>query len=344
MITTRVLATIRRHRMLDAGDAIVVAVSGGPDSVALLHLLLDLRADLDLRLTIGHLDHGLRGEASRADRVFVEELAARRGLPCFARAASALDLARAERRSPEEAGRILRRRFLREVAEETGSRRVGFGHHRDDQAETVLLALARGAGRGGLSGIRPISEGLFVRPLLELSREEILVYLSRRGIAFRQDASNDDRRFPRNRVRHDLMPLLRASLNPRADAAIAGAADLVRDEDAYLDRRARRALTRVLVRAAAPGPPDSAVVLDAPRLAALAPAIGRRVARLALRRAGLARRDLRRARIDEILALASRGGNRSLSLGEGLTARLEYGMLRLEGGAPDGAAPGSVSA
>src|SRR5436190_1714976 len=145
MITTRVLATIRRHRMLDAGDAIVVAVSGGPDSVALLHLLLDLRADLDLRLTIGHLDHGLRGEASRADRVFVEELAARRGLPCFARAASALDLARAERRSPEEAGRILRRRFLREVAEETGSRRVGFGHHRDAQAEAVLLALAPGA-------------------------------------------------------------------------------------------------------------------------------------------------------------------------------------------------------
>lgn len=360
MITGKVIATVRRHGMLEARDRVIVAVSGGPDSTALLHLLLEMRATYDLALTVAHLDHGLRGAASEADRAWVEEMARRLGLPCIARHEDVALLARRERRSPEEAGRIARRRFLREVAQTTGSRRVALGHHRDDQAESVLLSLIAGSGRGGLSGIHPVSEGLFIRPLLDCSRAEILAYLESRGIVPREDASNADMRFPRNRIRHQVIPLLREGFNPRVTEAIARTAEILREEDAYLDRRARRALAFLTVEdgpggagasalaqqdasasAAAPAA-ASTVVLDAPLLRRLPAPLARRVLRLALRRAGLRGRDLARSRIEEILELASRRENRSLSLGESFTARLEYGRLRLEPG--DGPGRGARAA
>ena len=186
----RVLATISRHEMLETGDRVVVAVSGGPDSVSLLHALLELAPRLALSLTIAHLDHALRGEDSDADRRFVEELAARLGLPIVCAREDVAAIARAERRSIEEAGRRARRAFLRQVAGATASRRVCLGHHRDDQAESVLLRLVAGSGRSGLAGIRPVSERLFARPLLDCSREEILAYLASRGIASRRDATH----------------------------------------------------------------------------------------------------------------------------------------------------------
>jgi tRNA(Ile)-lysidine synthetase-like protein len=349
MILDHVIATIRRHGMLEPRDRVVVAVSGGHDSVALLHALLELRSSLYLTLTVAHLDHGLRGAASDADRAYVEAMAERLGLPCVARREEVASLARRERRSPEEAGRIARRRFLRETAEATGSRRVALGHQREDQAETVLWRLITGSGRGGLSGIRPVSEGLFIRPLLECSRADILAYLESRDIVPREDASNTDRRYPRNRIRHDLLPLLRDAFNPRVTDAIARTAEILREEDDHLDRRARRALAALLIgdengapAVASPGagtgtgglasaPP---LLLDAEHLRHLPLPLARRVLRLALRRAGLAGRDLARERIEEVLDLATRGENRSLSLGESFTARLEYGQLRFEKGAP----------
>ena len=330
MILDKVIATVRRHAMLEPRDRVVVAVSGGPDSVALLHLLLDMRPAFDLAITIAHLDHALRGAESDADRAYVEDLADRLGLPCVARREEVAALARRERRSLEEAGRIARRRFLREVAASTGSRRVALGHHRGDQAESVLLRLIAGSGRGGLSGVRPVAERLYVRPLFDCSREEILAYLEARGIPAREDISNADSRFPRNRVRHDVLPLLRAGFNPRVEEAIARTADILREEDAYLDRRSRRVLARLILGDEARAQAlDGPLVLDAARLSRLPAPIGRRVVRLALRRAGLRGRDLARARIEDVLELAGRGRNQALSLGESFTVRLEYGRLHL---------------
>lgn len=341
MILDKAIATVQRHAMLEPRDRVVVAVSGGPDSIALLHVLLEMRPAFDLGLTIAHLDHALRGADSDADRIYVEELAARLGLPCVARREEVATLARRERRSLEEAGRIARRRFLREVAQTTGSRRVALGHHREDQAESVLLRLIAGSGLGGLSGVRPVAEGLFVRPLLDCARAEILGYLEARRIPSREDTSNFDRRFPRNRVRHDVLPLLKEGFNPRVTEAIARTADILREEDAYLDRHARRLLGRLLLEE--PGVPGSAtatgLVLDAARLRRLPAPIARRIVRLALRRAGLKGRDFARARIDEVLALAAQGDNHAVSLGESFAARLEYGRLRLEKQARPAAGP-----
>jgi tRNA(Ile)-lysidine synthase len=340
MILERVLATIRRHGMLETGDRVLVAVSGGPDSLALLHVLRELSEDLPLSLVVTHLDHALRGEAGEEDRRFVERVAASLGLEVVAAREDVAALARREKRSLEEAGRIARRRFFRETAAKIGARRVALGHHRDDQAESVLLRLVAGSGRGGLSGIRPVGEGLFVRPLLDCGREEILAYLSERGIEYRVDASNEEIRFPRNRLRHRVLPLLRAEFNPRVGEAIARTAEILREEDELLDLMARRDLERLLLEPArasrssrrdvgVPDPPS--IVLDAAGLAALPRPIALRALRLALRRAGLRGRDLARERIEELLSLAARGGsNLDLSPGGGITARLEYGRLILQ--------------
>ena len=359
----KVLSTVRRHGMFGTGDTVVVAVSGGPDSVALLHALAALAPELRLSLVVAHLDHAIRADEAQADASFVEALARDLGLAYYGGREGVPALARREHRSLEEAGRVARRRFLREVADRAGARRVALGHNRDDQAESVLLRLVTGAGRAGLSGIKPVADGLFVRPLLDCAREEIVAFLNERAIPFRTDPSNQDPRFTRNRLRLRVLPLLRDEFNPQVAEAIARSAGILRDEDRYLDRAARRAMRKLLVEAApsaagltagqppAAGPAretgrsvpagSSIVVLDATALASLTAAIARRVVRLALRRAGLAGRDLAHARIEEILAAATRGGNLDLTPGGGVHVRLEYGRLLIETGARESVPAGS---
>jgi tRNA(Ile)-lysidine synthase len=181
--------------------------------VALLHLLRRC-GGRGLRVTVAHLDHGLR-RGSREDRRFVERLAREAGLPCVAdrREVPAL---RQRDESPEEAARRVRRTFLLEAARSTGCRRIATGHTLDDQAETILMRLVRGAGPRALAGMARRGPGPFVRPLLGLERAELREYLRRHGLPFREDPTNRDLRFDRNRVRRLVLPLLAETLNPRA--------------------------------------------------------------------------------------------------------------------------------
>lgn len=226
-----VLATIATHRLFEQGETVVVAVSGGADSVALLDFLAT-RAELGLRLVVGHLNHGLRGAEADADERFVCGLAERYGLPVEAARDDVRALSRERRLSLEEAGREARHAFLAAVAERHGATRIALAHHRDDQAETVLMRLIRGAGADGLAGMRPrTGSGLYVRPLLAVSRRDIVAYLRARGLSWREDASNLDQRFLRNRIRHELLPLL-TTYNPAiADQLAATAESLAADGD-----------------------------------------------------------------------------------------------------------------
>jgi tRNA(Ile)-lysidine synthase len=225
----QVLAAIEAHRLFEYGETVVVAVSGGADSVALLDLLAT-RTELGLQLVVAHLNHGLRGAEADTDERFVGGLAERYSLPLEAAGADVRALSRERRLSLEEAGREARHAFLAAVAERHGATRIALAHHRNDQAETVLMRLIRGAGADGLAGMRPrAGDGRYVRPLLAVSRGEIIAYLRARGLSWRDDASNLDQRFLRNRIRHELLPLL-AAYNPAivdrlADTAESLAAD-----------------------------------------------------------------------------------------------------------------------
>jgi tRNA(Ile)-lysidine synthase len=232
-----VRATIRRHSLFSPGERVVVAVSGGIDSMVLLDLLFSLD-DYRLKLVVAHLNHLLRGEESEQDEEFVRESAGRYGIPCLVDRVDVRTLARSKKQSLEEAGREARHRFLEAVVRQQGAEAAALAHHADDQAETVLLRLLRGSGAAGLAGMSPRS-GWKVRPLLDATRGQITGYAAARGIAFRDDSSNTDRRFLRNRVRHDLMPVL-AAYNPAIARTLAATAAILAADDDVLTGRAEQ--------------------------------------------------------------------------------------------------------
>lgn len=213
------LEAVRRDDLLASGETVIVAVSGGGDSTALL-LALDALARSHrqrYRLIVAHFDHGLRGAASAADAEFVADLARRLGVAH----SSARTIAPAPRSNIEEECRRERHRFLAEVARATGATRICLGHTRDDQAETVLMRLARGAGPASLGGMRPRRPDGIVRPLLGITRAECAAYVAAHGITPRHDASNDNDRFFRNRIRRHVLPELSRELGVDMSARLA---------------------------------------------------------------------------------------------------------------------------
>ncbi len=249
----RALAT---HRPFASGAPVVVAVSGGPDSLCLLGTLLALREakypDAPDELVVATFDHGVRGAASAADAQWVADFAAARGLRCVGGRGDALAVARSERLSLEDAARRLRYAFLRRVASEVGADRICLGHTRDDQAETIALNWLRGAGLAGLAGMRPV-EGDLVRPLLDVTHAQTRAYCAAQGWQAHEDPTNDDPRYTRNRIRHELLPLLE-TFNPNLRQTLTRNADLIADDERYLDAQTDAAWPNVLVHDAPPAP------------------------------------------------------------------------------------------
>ncbi len=219
----KVFATIRRHAMLAGGETVLAGVSGGADSVALLHALLALRQRLGLTLHVLHVNHGLRPEAN-AEATFVEDLGLRWGVPVMV---ERVHLVLESGESLEARARGARYAAFRRWAGALGAARVALGHTADDQAETVLMRLLEGAGPRGLAGIPPM-RGRFIRPLIEIRRREIEAELKKAGLTWVEDPSNRDPKFLRNRIRHDLLPFLAATYNPDITEALCRAGALAR--------------------------------------------------------------------------------------------------------------------
>jgi len=222
---------------------VLVAVSGGADSVALLDVLVQLSEER-LNLVVAHLNHSLRGADSDADQEFVARLAAGYGLLCVSKRVEVAALAQSSRLSLEDAGRRARYAFFAETAQTHGATSIALAHHRDDQAETVLIRLLRGAGGGGLSAMSAGSASLLKRPLLQVTRAEIERFLKMRGLTHRTDESNADTTILRNSVRHELIPLLRR-YNPRISERLAATAEILAADEELLDQLTASAYARL---------------------------------------------------------------------------------------------------
>lgn len=231
---TRIENTLREHSCCAPDDCLIVGVSGGADSVALLDLLATLPC-YSFRLIVAHLNHLLRGPESDGDQLFVQQLAERYRLPCEIARTDVRELARTRRISLEEAGREARYAFFEELRQRHHAAAIAVAHHAEDQAETLLLRLVRGAGTGGLSAMAPRSGQGVIRPLLGIRREELRIHLEERGITFREDSSNLDRSFLRNRIRHELLPLLE-SYNPAIAERLAATAGLLAEDQHVLEQ------------------------------------------------------------------------------------------------------------
>jgi tRNA(Ile)-lysidine synthase len=283
-LAARVLDTIRRHALMRRGDRVLVALSGGSDSVALLRVLRELEAAGELAVAgVAHLNHGIR-DAAQDDEQFCRGLAASMSLPFRSDRVDVPALAARLELSVESAGRRARYELFERVAAELAADVVATGHTRDDQAETFLLRLLRGAGSRGLAGIRPRA-GRVVRPLLDVRRGELRAYLAELGQPFREDETNSDRAIVRNRVRAELLPLLARDYSPGIADVLAREAEVARLDEDRLHEEAIDLLDSIVLRSEAGNSnAEDAVELDADGLRALHPALGTRVVRLALER------------------------------------------------------------
>lgn len=340
MLVKSAIRYIEQHRLLEEGDRVLVALSGGPDSLCLLHLLCALRLRYRLYLAVAHLDHGIRAEA-RQEAERVRRLAEEWRLPFVGAAVDMPAFRRGQRLSPSEASRILRYRFLLKAAEKQGAGKIALGHQLDDQAETVLFNLIRGTGPDGLAGIlprRPLGPVELIRPLLATTREEIENYCREKELAPILDPSNLQRTYTRNRIRLELIPHLEKSYNPRLKRALAGMAALVEADRSYLREASQKEFAR-LSRFQ-----GDRLLLERAAFAALPPALRGRVARLALSTCMPAKKIGRR-QVEQLLRLAEgEGPARQLSLTARTLVRRSYDRLIFFRTPQDGAKQAQLTA
>ncbi|GMR22296.1 MAG: tRNA lysidine(34) synthetase TilS [Acidobacteriota bacterium] len=323
MLTTKILRTIRRHAMVRPAERVLIGLSGGPDSVALTHALFELTTKLGIQLIAAHLHHGLRVEADD-DQAFCHELADALHLPFVAGRIDVASRAKAAKRSIEDEARRARYAFLSSQAAYQGCERIAVGHTMDDQAETFMMRLARGSGVRGLSSVYPVvkKENIdIIRPLIDVRRHEIVAYLEQRGLSYRDDASNRDRRFTRNRLRHDVLPYVADELNPRLVEALARSAEILRDEEEFMETRARKVFdeTKAIGK--------TGISLSVSALGALHPALRRRLTRLAVEHVNGNTANLTSSHVADVLALLEEGkSGREVHL-PGLTAERSFDEL-----------------
>jgi|LSQX01.1.fsa_nt_gb tRNA(Ile)-lysidine synthase len=324
--------TITRYDMLAPGDKVVVGVSGGPDSVSLLHALYVLRDEFGVSLHVAHLNHMLRGEAADEEAEYVEGLADKLGIRCTVEAVDVREYAEKARVSIELAARDVRYDFYRRTAVDEGASKVALGHHAGDQAETVLLRLIRGTGLSGLGGIpavRPLdSTGdiTVIRPLIDLTPLEIRSYCHEAQLVYYIDASNESPVYLRNRIRHELIPLLEQDYNPRVVRTLSTTAELAEDDDDYISRKVRKKLGQI-----AEVTLPHKVVISIPGLGRQHIAIQRRIVRQAVCSLAGELDDFQFIHVEKVLELAGTGKTGSrISLPGGLQARRDYEQIIIE--------------
>ncbi len=336
-ITHKVKEAIAKFRMLQPNEAIVVGVSGGPDSLTLLHVLWRLRGEFGWQIFAAHFNHGLRGEEADEDERFVKAFCEQLQVPCFSEKADVKALAREQKLSIAQAGRRARYRFFAEVASRVGASKVALGHTATDVIETMLLNLFRGTGTDGLQGIPPVSpltirdgqiesgnQIWLVRPLILCWRAETEAYARVYRLQPRLDRSNLDTKIPRNWIRLELLPMLRQRFG-KIDEALWRLCELARDESALLNQIAEEQLSRILVHA-----DKRKIAIPRDELLKAPKALQRRVFRLMVERLLGPLNEVSLEHVEEAIGVIERHAtNASYHLPQGLFMQVTKGVVWL---------------
>lgn len=305
---------IKKERLLSAGDRVIIGVSGGADSVFLLEVLAQLKAEGMIDFHAVHVHHGIRGDEADADAVFVQELCRDLQVPCHVEYADVPKLAKDEKLTLEEAGRKVRYACFRREQERTHANKLAVAHHRDDCAETMLFNLMRGSGIKGLCGIAPV-QGDIVRPLLELRRAEIETALREKGVVWRTDSTNEDLQYSRNRIRKELLPYLEQQLNPEAVEHLTAAAEMLREIDMHMEQTAEIWLAE-----------EKESCLNVRRLGEASAALQSYLIRRRIAETG-GLKDISREHVESVKGLLTRPVGKIICLPGGRTVKRDYGEL-----------------
>ena len=248
MLEEKVLNTIKKYELIENGNNIVIGVSGGPDSMALLNVLINLKKDkkINCEIIVAHINHGIRVEAEEETK-YVENFCKENEIKCFVKREKVEELAKKQKIGTEEAGRKLRYSFFEEVANQTNATKIVTAHNANDNSETVLMNLIRGTGTSGLKGIEAKRDNKYIRPLIECTRKEIEEYCANNKLEPKQDKSNSENIYTRNKIRNVLLPLIEKEFNPNIINSLNRMSQIVKEENEYLQKQVELAYKEIVI-------------------------------------------------------------------------------------------------
>lgn len=328
-LENKVETFIRKYKMLDKDDIVIAGVSGGADSVCLLFILCALRKKLGFNVRVCHVNHCIRGEQADADEAYVRELCDRLGVKGRFFRYDVEAIAREKKQSSEEAGRMVRREAFESMCGMEGGTKIATAHHRDDNAETVLLNVARGTGLKGLCGIQPV-RGKWIRPLLVSDREEIQDYLKQKDIRWCLDATNTEDIYTRNRIRHNIIPVLKEQVNRGVSIHLNELAFQAQEVWAYLEQGVEQAKKKCVSEESAYPQEGIRIKIDEKRFREEMPAVQKQLLRWCLARVRGAEKDLEAVHVTALLELFNRQSGKMLDLPGQVRAWKGYSGIVLE--------------
>lgn len=311
-VDVQVYNCIRKYKLINEGDKIVVGVSGGPDSICLLHVLNLLKKKINVQIYVAHINHMIRDEAE-SETEYVQEFCRKIGIECFVKRMDVQEYANQNKFGTEEAGRIIRYDFFDEVAKKVSANKIATAHNSNDKAETVLLNILRGSGIAGLKGIEPIRENKYIRPLIETSREDIEEYCRINNLEPKIDKSNLESIYKRNKIRNDLIPYIKKEYNPNFLKTINRLSEVATEENEYMEKLTDNAFKDIDVEENKENA-ENQMILDLKKFNNLELVIKRRVILYTINKVIGNTMGIEKVNIDEIIKLCANNiGNKYLT-------------------------------
>lgn len=243
----KIIQTIKKYNLINSGDKIVLGVSGGPDSIAMLDILRQLRIEFNFEIYVVHINHNIRGKDAEEDEEYVKNYCQKYNIKCFSKKIDVPTIAKTEKIGTEEAGRKVRYEYFEEILKETKSNKIAIAHNKNDKVETIIMHMLRGSGISGLRGIEPIRENKFIKPLIECDRKEIEKYCQENNLQPRIDKTNFENEYTRNKIRNIVIPYIKKEFNPNIIETITRLANVVSSEDNFIEKIAQETYNKLLV-------------------------------------------------------------------------------------------------
>ena len=324
MFEEKVLKTIQKYNMIKSGDTIVIGVSGGPDSMALLNILNNLKEKLNIKLYVAHINHMIREEADE-ETEFVKDFCAKIDVEFFAKKVKVEEEAKKQRIGTEEAGRNIRYDFFEEVAKRVGANKIATAHNSNDNAETVLMNLIRGTSISGLKGIEKVRDGKFIRPIIECSREEIEEYCKENNLNPRYDKTNNENIYTRNKIRNLLIPFLKKEFNPNIIEGINRLSQIATEEEQFINKTVEKEYKKLSL---VVNNNEKRIILDLKEFNKLDYAIKSKLILYTISKAYGTANGIEKIHIDDIIKLCYNNiGNKYLSPRAGIKIYVKKGKI-----------------